>query len=137
VALPLLAAAYGWLELARHAPGPRLAQALPLHAAGHADAVSAPLVVAVFALAFAALALLAPPARLRVWQVALLRGAGSLALALVLAAASIHLVEQAQTGLSLGAALRAPAPWAIGAASAVGTWLGLDARRRLRSEGPA
>jgi hypothetical protein len=120
---PLVAiACVGWLELLRSAPGPRIGLVLPLREAGHADAVSAILLVVVVLAAFAALARVLPPTGSPVVG-ACLRAAGAAAVIIVIQAASIELVRQAVIGFDWTAALRSPLPWLVGIGAALATLL--------------
>jgi hypothetical protein len=112
-------AALGLTDLARGAPGPAIALALPLRETGHADRVSAVAVAGASALVFALLALLLD-GRTPSPAAAPVRAVAVLACALAVQAAALELVRQAASGFAWGAALRSAPPYvdALGALAA-------------------
>ena len=104
---PLLAVvSYGWLDLLRHLPGPRLALVLPLRANGGAGGVSLLTVVLVATATFALLAQVAPPHRLRTAM--LVRPALYAAFLLTAVALQEGLVQQARPDLAWAARSASP-----------------------------
>jgi hypothetical protein len=124
-------AAYGWLDLLRHLPGPHLSLVLPLRANGGGDDVSALAVVLVWSATFAAIARILPPAADAMVRAIVVRTA-LLAVFVVSVVALQHgIVEQARPTFSWSRAIELAWPWVASACAALGTWLG--APRRARS----
>jgi hypothetical protein len=114
-------AAYGWLDLLRHLPGPHLQLVLPLRANGNADDVSVLTVLLVFAATFAVIARIAPPRHARVTRSAIVRGLLLAAFVITLGALQQGIVEQARPTFYWGSSLSLAWPYLAAAAAMLGT----------------
>lgn len=121
VCLLALVAAYGWLDLLRHVPGPHLPLVLPLRSNGRGDDISLLAVVLVFTATFAVIARVAPPRPSRRKTSALLRGALLAGFAATVQALQQGIVEQTRPTFMWGAALSLAWPWLAAACAAIGT----------------
>ncbi len=122
VAVVMVVAAYGWLDLLRHLPGPHLPLVLPLRGNGGGDDVSLVTVILVCVATFAAIARLLPT--VRVVRAAVVRAAlfGGFLIAVV--ALQQGFVEQSRPTFEWTSALWLAWPWLGVACAAFGTWLG-------------
>jgi hypothetical protein len=130
-------AAYGWLDLMRHLPGPHLPLVLPLRANGGADDVSLVAVVLVFAATFAAIARIAPSLPTRARRVAVVRGLLLAAFLVTAVALQQGIVEQSRPTFAWGSALALAWPWLAAVSAALGTLLGLPRTAPVRASSPA
>jgi hypothetical protein len=130
-------AAYGWLDLMRHLPGPHLPLVLPLRANGGADDVSLVAVVLVFAATFAAIARIAPPLPARAGRVAIVRGLLLAAFLVTTVALQQGIVEQSRPTFAWGGALSLAWPWLAAASAVLGTLLGLPRTEPAPASSPA
>jgi hypothetical protein len=121
VCLLAVFAAYGWLDLLRHLPGPHLPLVLPLRANGGGDDISLLTIVVVFSLTFAAIARVAPPRPSRRTRAALVRGALLAAFVFTVQALQQGIVEQTQPTFEWGSALSLTWPWLAAACAVLGT----------------
>jgi hypothetical protein len=124
-------AAYGWLDLLRHVPGPLLPLVLPLRANGRGDGVSLVTVLLVFGATFAAIARIAPPRLSRITRSALVRSALLVVFTITVGALQQGIVEQSRPSFAWGSALSLAWPWLAAAAALCGT---LAAAPRARRE---
>ena len=127
--VPLVAAAYGWQDVLRGLPGPRVALVLPLREPSHQAGVPLLGLLAVWLLAFAIAARVVPVRVLGRAPAALVRGGITFAVLVVVQAVSLELVREATLGLDWGAALVSAAPAIAGACAVAGTFLATPARR--------
>lgn len=116
-------AAYGWLDLLRHLPGPHLPLVLPLRANGGADDVSILTVLVVFGATFAAMARIAPPRPSHALRSSLVRGALVAGFAIVVGALQQGLVDQSQLGFAWSGTLSLAWPWIAAVCAAVATFV--------------
>jgi hypothetical protein len=126
VAVVIVVAAYGWLDLLRHLPGPHVPLVLPLRGNGGGDDVSLLTVVIVCAVSFVAIARVAPP-RHRA-RAALLRAVLFGAFVIVVVALQQGIVEQSQPSFAWTRAIWLAWPWIAAACAALGTWAGSSGR---------
>jgi hypothetical protein len=122
VAVVMVVAAYGWLDLLRHLPGPHLSLVLPLRGNGGGDDISLLTVVLVCVATFAAIARLVPTVhvvRAAVARAVLFGG-------FVIAAVALQqgFVEQSRPTFEWTSATWLVWPWLGVACAAFGTWLG-------------
>jgi hypothetical protein len=127
--VPILAAAYGWQDLLRGLPGPRVDLVLPLREPSHQDAVPMIGLVAVWFAAFALAAYVVPVRVLPRTLAALLRGVLTFGLILALQALSLQLVRQATTGFAWHEAFATALPLIAGVCAAVATFVATPRRR--------
>jgi hypothetical protein len=131
VAVFVFAAAYGAQDLVRSVPGPQVPLALPLRETGHAAGVPLVAFLALWLVAFALAARLAPPLRAHPALVVAVRALVALGAMLVVQAVSFELVRQATLGLDWRAAVASASPWLVAACATLATLLVLLAPRQL------
>lgn len=122
LAVVIVLAAYGWLDLLRHLPGPHVPLVLPLRGNGGGDDVSLLTVVLVCAVSFAVIARVAPP-RHRA-RAALVRAVLFGAFVIVVVALQQGIVEQSEPSFAWARAIWLAWPWIATACAALGTWAG-------------
>ena len=122
VAVVMVFAAYGWLDLLRHLPGPHLPLVLPLRANGSADDVSLVTVILVCTATFAVIARLLPTPR--VVRAAVVRSALFGCFVITAVALQQGFVEQSRPTFEWTSAAWLAWPWLAVACAAFGTWLG-------------
>ncbi|MEO9173881.1 MAG: hypothetical protein ABI317_00100 [Gaiellales bacterium] len=127
VAVVIVFAAYGWLDLLRHLPGPHVPLVLPLRGNGGGDDVSLVTVILVCAVSFAAIARVAPP-RHRA-RAALVRAVLFGAFVIVVVALQQGIVEQSQPGFAWTSATWLAWPWIAAVCAGLGTWAGTPGTR--------
>jgi hypothetical protein len=123
----IVVAAYGWLDVLRHLPGPHLPLVLPLRGNGGGDDVSLLTVIVVCTASFAAIARVAPPRRLA--RAAVLRAVLFGAFVIALVALQQGFVEQSRPSFEWASAIWLAWPWLAVACAALGTWAGAPSRR--------
>lgn len=131
IAPAVFAAAYGVMDGLRGMPGPALPLVLALREAGHADGLSAPVVVVVWLGAGALVALWQDVPR-RVLAVATGLALAALTASLIVEAASLRMVRQARLGFDWPAALASAPPWVTGVCVALGAYAVWRLRARER-----
>jgi hypothetical protein len=129
-------AAYGWLDLLRHLPGPHLQLVLPLRANGNADDVSVLTVLLVFTVTFAAMARIAPPRASRVTRSAIARGVVLAAFAIVVGALQQGIVEQSRPTFYWASSLSLAWPYLAACAAVAGTLLAAPRAERQAAAPP-
>jgi hypothetical protein len=122
VAVVLVVAAYGWLDLLRHLPGPHLPLVLPLRGNGGGDDVSLVTVILVCAATFAAIARLLPT--VHIVRAAVVRAVLFGAFVIAVVALQQGFVEQSRPTFEWTGAAWLVWPWLAVACAAFGTWLG-------------
>jgi hypothetical protein len=122
LAVAIVFAAYGWLDLLRHLPGPHVPLVLPLRGNGGGDDVSLLTVVLVCAVSFAAIARVVPP-RHRA-RAALVRAVLFGAFLIVVVALQQGIVEQSEPSFAWTRAIWLAWPWIAAGCAALGTWAG-------------
>jgi hypothetical protein len=127
VSVVIVFAAYGWLDVLRHLPGPHLPLVLPLRGNGNADDVSLATVIIVCVTSFLAIARVATPRRLVL--AVLVRAALFGAFVIAVVALQEGIVEQSQPSFAWSSAIWLIWPWLAIACSALGTWIGAPRRR--------
>jgi hypothetical protein len=118
----MVVAAYGWLDLLRHLPGPHLPLVLPLRGNGGGDDVSLLTVILVCVATFAAIARLLPTTR--VVRAAAVRAVLFGAFVIAVVALQQGFVEQSRPTFEWTSAGVLAWPWLGLACAAFGTWLG-------------
>jgi hypothetical protein len=127
VSVVIVFAAYGWLDVLRHLPGPHLPLVLPLRGNGNADDVSLATVIIVCVTSFVAIARVAVPRRIAL--AVIVRAALFGAFVVVVVALQEGIVEQSQPSFAWSSAIWLVWPWLAIACSALGTWIGAPRTR--------
>jgi hypothetical protein len=136
VCLVAVFAAYGWLDLLRHLPGPQLQLVVPLRANGNGDGLSIVTVLLVFAVTFGVIARIAPPRPSRVLRSAILRALLLAAFAIIVGALQQGIVEQARPTFSWGSSLSLAWPYLAACAALGGTLVAAPRAERTAVEPP-